>query len=324
VPDVPLVFVAQPIDADSLALLEQRTRVVRGFGPGAVALAEVLNEVEVLVVRTERLPATVFEGAPRLRLVQRVGIGVDGIDLAAASAAGVPVFNTAGGNVHTVAEMTIGLALAVARQLPRWDRAVREGRFAERELDPGRQLHGLTWGIVGLGTIGTEVGRIARTAFGMRVLASHPSRDDDWIASRGAEPVTLEVLLAESDVVSLHVPRTPQNRGMIGAPQLALMRPRSILVNVSRGGVVDESALAAALRDNRIGGAGVDVFEDEPPQAQHPFTALENVVLSPHRAGRTVEATEGQGRTAVERVLALLEAPSVEGALNAPDLGGGA
>ena len=316
-PDLPTVFVTQPIDEDALARLAEHTRVVCGFGPDAQDLSDLQADVDVLLVRADKLDAAVFANAPRLRFVQRVGSGVDGIDLAAATAAGVPVYNTAGGNAHSVAEMTIALALAVARQIPRWDAAVRAGDFATRNLDPGRQLHGKRWGIVGLGAIGQEVARMARYGFGMSVAAYHPSREPQWVRDRGAEPVThLVDLMAECDVVSLHVPRTDASLGMIGRAELGAMRGDAILVNVSRGGVVDETALVEVLRDGLIGGAAVDVFETEPPPVDHPLFTLPNVVLSPHRAGRTQEATEVQGEQAVRRVLELLSNPSTHGAVN--------
>ena len=315
--DRPLVFVPQPIDEVAVAALAEHAEVVRGYGPDARDLREVLPDVEVLLVRTEKLPAAALAAAPRLRFVQRVGIGVDGIDLEAATAAGIPVFNTAGGNIHTVAEMTLALALAVARQIPHWDAEVRAGRFATRELNPGTQLHGKTWGVIGLGSIGGEVARLARAALGMRVLAYHPSRAADWVAERGAEPVAeVAELMSRSDVVSLHVPRTASTRGLVGAEQLQAMRPRSILVNMSRGGVVDEAALVDVLRARRIGGAAIDVFEEEPPPPEHPLFSLDNVVLSPHRGGRTVEATELQGAQAVQHVIEMLRAPSIVGAIN--------
>lgn len=315
--DRPVVFVTQPVDEDALAMLAEHADVVRGYGPGAQSLSDHQTRVEVLLVRHQTLDAAVFAGAPRLRFVQRVGIGVDGIDLAAAAAAGVAVYNTAGGNVHTVAEMTIALALAVARQIPRWDATVRAGGFATREQAPGRELYGKRWGIVGLGIIGQEVGRIARHGLGMSVAAYHPSRDAEWVTERGAEPIRgLLDLMAECDVVSLHVPGTENTRNLIGSAELAAMRDDGILVNVSRGGVVDEEALLDALRAGRLGGAAIDVFDLEPPPHDHPFFALPNVVLSPHRAGRTREATELQGEQAVRRVLELLRNPSTKGALN--------
>jgi D-3-phosphoglycerate dehydrogenase / 2-oxoglutarate reductase len=315
--DRPVVFVTQPIDEDALTLLEQHADVVRGFGPKAQALSDHAARVDALLVRHQDLDATLFAGTPRLRLVQRVGIGVDGIDLAAAAEAGVAVFNTAGGNVHTVAEMTIALGLAVARQIPRWDAAVRAGQFTDRNHDPGRELYGKRWGIVGLGMIGQQVARIARHGLGMTVAAYHPRRDPQWITEHGAEPVAgLIDLMAECDVVSLHVPRTDDTDKMIGHTELAAMRTGAILVNVSRGGVVDETALLEVLRDGRLGGAAIDVFDLEPPPDDHPFFSLPNVVLSPHRGGRTIEATELQGEQAVRRVLDLLENPSTDGALN--------
>ncbi|MGH3642059.1 MAG: hydroxyacid dehydrogenase [Mycobacterium sp.] len=316
-PERPVVFVTKPIDEHSLTMLAEHAEVVRGYGPGAQALSDHQGRVDVLLVRSDTLDASVFANASRLRFVQRVGIGVDGIDLAAAAAAGVPVYNTAGGNVHTVAEMTIALALAVARQLPRWDATVRAGGFASRNQDPGTQLYGKRWGIVGLGTIGREVARIAHLGLGMTVAAYHPSRDAQWIIDGGAVPTPrLLDLMAECDVISLHVPRTEGSQGMIGRDELAAMRKDAILVNVSRGGVVDEHALFEALDNERIGGAAVDVFDDEPPPGDHPFFALSNVVLSPHRGGRTREATEAIGEQAVRRVLELLANPSHDGAVN--------
>jgi D-3-phosphoglycerate dehydrogenase len=316
-PDRPLVFVTQPVDESALTLLAEHADVVRGYGPAAQQLVDHQERVDVLLVRADTLDASVFANAPRLRFVQRVGIGVDGIDLAAAAKAGVPVYNTAGGNVDAVAEMTIALALAVARQIPLWDATVRAGGFAARNQDPGRQLHGKRWGIVGLGAIGQGVAKIAHHGFGMSVAAYHPSRDRQWVLDRGAEPVsTLVDLMSECDVVSLHVPRTDANRGMVGASELAAMRNDAILVNVSRGGVVDERALVEALRTGQLGGAAVDVFESEPPPDDHPLFSMANVVLSPHRAGRTHEATEIQGERAVRKVVELLQKPSTDGAVN--------
>lgn len=315
--DRPVVFVTHPIDEDALVMLAEHADVVRGYGPGAQTLSDYAARVDALLVRHQDLDATVFAETPKLRFVQRVGIGVDGIDLAAAAAAGVAVFNTAGGNVHTVAEMTIALALAVAREIPRWDAAVRAGAFEDRNHNPGRELHGKRWGIVGLGTIGQEVARIARHGLGMAVFAYHPSRDQQWVTEHGAEPIPRLIdLMADCDVVSLHVPRTEVTNKMIGRAELTAMRRDAILVNVSRGGVVDEPALLEVLRDGRLGGAAIDVFEHEPPPNDHPFFSLPNVVLSPHRGGRTVEATELQGEQAVRRVLALLRNPSTDGALN--------
>lgn len=315
--DHPVVFVTQPIDEDALAVLAEHVTVVRGYGPDAQPLADHLSHVDVLLVRTEKLDRAVFAGAPQLRFVQRVGIGVDGIDLEAAAAAGVPVFNTAGGNVHSVAEMAIALALSVARHIPHWDATVRAGGFAKREQDPGLELHGKRWGIIGLGNIGVEVARIARHGLGMTVAAYHPRRSAAWIREHGAEPAaSLTDLMSQCDVVSVHVPRTESTRALIGSAELAVMRDDAILVNLSRGGVVDEAALLDVLRTGRLRGAAVDVFEQEPPPPDHPFFALPNVVVSPHRGGRTKDATERQGTDAVRRVLELLHQSSTDGALN--------
>lgn len=318
----PTVFVTQPVDDAAFGFLAEHASVRLGFGPEAERLADVIEKVDGLLVRTEPITAELIRRAFRLKVVCRVGIGLDNVDVQAATAAGIPVFNTAGANARTVAEMTFALALSVLRQIPRWDRTVREGGFATREQDPGSELHQKRWGIIGLGHIGTEVARTARYGFGMDVLAHHPSRPASWIADRGTEPASdLTDLLRRSDVVSVHVPLTEQTRDLIAAPQLAAMRGGAVLVNVSRGGVVNEAALVGALRSGTIRGAGIDVFDAEPPPPDHPLFGLDNVVLSPHRGGRTREATESQGRLATARLMEVLRGAGPAGAVNESDLG---
>ena len=312
----PTVFVTQPVDPEALEWLSQHARVRFGFGAQREQLADVIAEVDGLLIRTERLDARLLGLATRLRVICRVGAGLDNVDLAAATAAGIPVFNTAGSNARTVAEHTFALALAVLRQIPRWDRAVRAGRFADREQDPGSELAGKRWGVIGLGHIGTEVARTARHGFDMEVLAYHPTRPPEWIVERGAAPADLPELLASSDVISVHVPLTPATRGMLAAEQFAVMRPGAVLINVSRGGVVDEAALVEALRSGCLAGAGIDVFDQEPPPPDHPLMRLDQVVLSPHRGGRTREATQRQGRQAVRRLVEVLAGGPITGAVN--------
>jgi D-3-phosphoglycerate dehydrogenase len=314
------VFVTQPIDEHSLAALAMDVDVVLGFGADAKALDAEIESIDGILVRTERLTAQLIGRAGRLRAICRVGIGLEKIDVTAATAAGIPVFNTAGANAHTVAELTFGLALAVARQIPRWDAAVRTGGFARRNDDPGFELHGKTWGVIGLGNIGHEVANTARLGFGMRVLAYHPSRDLAWVAERGAEQVSLDDLLSRSDFVSVHVPKTEANSGLISASEFARMRRGAVLINMSRGGVVNEEALVNALRFGPIAGAGIDVFDDEPPSNDHPLFTLTNVVLSPHRGGRTREATEVQGRLATAKLLDVLGGGPIADAVNAQHL----
>jgi glyoxylate reductase len=232
---------------------------------------------------------------PQLRVVAQFGVGYDNVDLAAARERGVVVTNTPDVLSPAVAELTLGLVLALLRRIVEGDRLIRSG--GEWKLAPtfmlGRALAGRTLGIVGFGSIGREVGRLAE-AHGMRVLAM-----------RRSGGVPLEQLLAESDVVTLHTPLSEETRHLIGAPELEAMRPDAVLVNTSRGPVVDEHALVAALREGRIAGAALDVFERE-PELPPELLELENVVLTPHVGSATVEAREAMGMLCVDALRAVL------------------
>jgi hypothetical protein len=206
-----------------------------------------------------------------------------------------------------VAEHVFALALAVSRNLLRADRCVREGRFAERDSLVGRELFGGTLGVIGLGRIGEEVARMGAAGFGMRVLGHDPYLDETAVRARGAEPVgSLEQLLPACDLVSVHVPLTEETRGLLGARELGLMRPGSVLVQAARGGVVDEGALVEALREGPLAGAGIDVFGEEPPPADHPLFSVETVVLSPHTAASTRQAMRRMGLDAARGILDIL------------------
>lgn len=218
----------------------------------------------------------VFAACPHLKMVSIWGVGTDNIDLAAAARRGVTVCNTPGANAIAVAEHAIALMMAVARKLPQIDRAMREGQWPREMLG---QLHGKTLAVIGTGAIGSQVAKLAR-AFGMTVLK--------WSAQRG-KPGERDEMLKRADFVSLHVRLTPQTRGFIGAREFGLMKREAILVNTGRGALVDRDALYDALANQRIAGAGLDVFHDEPLKADDPVLKLSNTVLSPHNAGQTPE-----------------------------------
>lgn len=257
---------------------------------------DVAAEAEFLVVPpgASQVDAQFLNRATRLRLVQVPGHGFDHVDVAAATAAGIPVATIAssGAEAHTVAEMTILLAGAASRRMLDGDRALRAGEWGTLSmLQRGIfELAGKTIGLVGLGRIGREVAKRAR-AFDMRVLyfdVVRPSAEEESAA--GVEYRGLEELLGESDIVSLHAPLTPKTRGLINEQTLAKMKPNAVLVNTSRGPLVDASALARGLRDGVIRAAAVDVFDPEPPPADLALYELDNVVLSPHMAGVTAES----------------------------------
>jgi phosphoglycerate dehydrogenase-like enzyme len=256
-------------------------------------LVELVRGCWGLIVGVDPVTAAVLDAGP-LQVVVRFGTGTDNIDLAAARSRGVKVSSTPGANARSVAELTIGLLLALARHLVVHDREVRSGSWSRH---PGMELTGRRLGVVGYGAVGHEVAGIA-AALGMKVVATDPAvRDAD------VPLVDLETLLTSSDAVTLHVPLTDDTRGMIGAAQLARMRPQALLVNTARGGLVDERALAQALAAGRLGGAAFDTFEREPPAAS-PLLALDNFIASPHAGAATVEAARRTGVAAVHELLA--------------------
>ena len=244
---------------------------------------------DYLLVWSTRLPAETIRRATRARLIQKIGEGTDKIDVAAALAAGVPVAKTASVNAESCAELAVLLMLAVMRRLPEAHEATAGGLWRKWEVRAGTQeLRGRRVGLLGLGKIGSIVGRIV-SAFGAEVVyhrPSGPSSDVDpaWRYVDRAE------LFAGSDVISLHVPLNERTRGIVGAAELAAMRPTAVLVNTARGEVVDELALADALRERRILGAGLDVFSTEPLPPDHPLLSLPNVVLTPHVGGVTADS----------------------------------
>lgn len=303
------VHVEQPIHEEALALLRESAEVSVGFGDGARALDEaLLAEVDALLVRTKPLGAKMIGAAARLRVIARHGVGVDNIAVEAAARRGVPVLITPKANLRSVAEHVFALALAVSRNLLRADRCVREGRFAERESLVGRELFGATLGVIGLGRIGEEVARIGKGGFGMRVMGHDPFLDEEAVRARGAEPMgSLEELLPACDLVSVHVPLTGETRGLLGRRELGLMPPGSVLIQTARGGVVDENALAEALRDGHLAGTGVDVFGEEPPPADNPLLRAERAVFSPHTAAHTRQAMRRMALDAARGVLDVLQ-----------------
>lgn len=277
-------------------------------GPDAEALREAARDAEgLLCTLTDRVDRALLEACPRLRVVSSVSVGLDHVDLREAAARGIAVGHTPGVLTETTADLAFALLLAAARRVAEADRFVRAGAWTparrwEPELLLGRDVHGATLGVVGLGAIGRAVARRA-AGFGMRVLGwSRSAREVP-----GVTQVPLEALLAESDFVTLHVALAPETRGLLGADALARMKPGAVLVNTTRGGVVEEAALVDALRGGRLAAAGLDVFAEEPLAPESPLLALPNVVLTPH-IGSASEATRARMvDLAVENLLAGLE-----------------
>jgi phosphoglycerate dehydrogenase-like enzyme len=261
-------------------------------------MVELVEGCDALIVGLDPVTDEVL-GAGPLRVVVKYGSGLDNIDVAAARDRGIPIGATPGTNARSVAELTIGLLIALARHIPYHDRRLRAGSRTRRT---GRELRGRVLGLVGCGAVGREVGRLG-VALGLRVIAHDPAVDE---APSGIELVPLDEVLTGSDVVSLHLPLTEQTHHLIDARAIDRMRPDAMLINTARGGLVDETALADALRAGRLAGAACDVFSQEPP-SRSPLLSLDTFVASPHAGAATVEATEATGRRAVDEVLRLLD-----------------
>lgn len=244
---------------------------------------------------------------PNLLMVSSHGVGYDTIDVDACTAAGVAVLNQAGGNAEAVAEHVMAMMLCLSKRLIEVDRLMRRETGYNRNNLIGNNVEGKTIGIVGLGHIGSRVAELCRGLFGMRVLGVDPYLSAEEMAARGAEKIDLDTLFATADIVSINCPLTAETRGMVAAPLLGRMQQTAYLIVTARGGIVDEAALATALEEKRIAGAGLDVWEPEPPDLSHPLLAFDNVVSSPHTAGVTHESRRNIATIAAEQVLATLD-----------------
>ena len=246
------------------------------------AREESLHAADYVLVAARKFGSDLIEEAARTRLIQKTGIGTDNIDCRAAAARCIPVANTPGGNARSVAELTILLILALYRKLLALDAATRRGEWPMWELRPTSfEMDGKILGLVGLGNVGREVARRAR-AFGTGVLYHDEVRREDAEHELGATYAALPELLRRADIVSVHVPLTPLTRRLIGGEELAMMKPAAVLVNVARGGIVDEGELTKALRSGQIAGAALDVWESEPVHPDNPLLRFENVIATPH------------------------------------------
>jgi D-3-phosphoglycerate dehydrogenase / 2-oxoglutarate reductase len=278
------------------------------------ALVEVIKDYDGLIVRSAtQVSADVIEAGERLRVIGRAGIGVDNVDVDAATRRGVVVVNAPQGNINSTAEHTVGLMLALARQIPQAHASLVSGKWDKKSFK-GVELHDKVLGIVGLGRIGTLVAQRC-SALGMRIIARDPNLAPQRFGQLGVEQVEMDELLQRSDVITTHVVMTPDTLHMIGKDELARCKPGVLIVNASRGGVIDEDALARALESGHVGGAALDVFETE-PVTDSPLFGLPNVVVTPHIAGSTVEAQDKAGTIVAEQVMLALRGEVVTNAVN--------
>ena len=311
------ILVAEPLAPSGVELLRQHHDVDERIGLSPEEYRAILPEYDALLVRSQvKVDAAMIAAGTRLSVIGRAGVGVDNVDLDAATHAGITVVNAPTGNTIAAAEHTIALLFALARRIAAADASIRRGEW-KRSAFTGVELRGKTLGIVGIGKIGGAIADRAR-AMEMAVLGSDPYVTVEAAANHGIELVSFDELLERSDVVTLHVPKTKATAGMIGAAQLARMKPTAFLLNVARGGVVDEAALAEALRAGTIAGAGIDVYSSEPPAADNPLLGAPHTVLTPHLGASTAEAQVAVAEEASQQVLDILDGRPARYAVNAP------
>jgi len=310
------ILVAEPIAAEGVALLRASHEVDERPGLPRDELCALLPDYDALIVRSQvKVDAGLIAAGTRLVVIGRAGVGVDNVDLDAATRAGIMVVNAPTGNTIAAAEHTLALLYGLARRTAPADASVRRGEWKRAQFT-GLELRGRTLGIVGLGKIGQAIA-VRAIAMEMTVLAADPFVTEEQAANHGVELVGFNELLGRADVVTVHVPLTRTTRGLIGRDAIARLRPGSIVLNVARGGVVDEEAVADALASGHLGGAGIDVFEHEPP-TDSPLLGAPNTLLTPHLGASTAEAQILVAEEVAAQVLDVLEGRSARYAVNAP------
>ena len=306
---MPECLIVQPIHQAGIDVLEAAGITARrATAQDMATVAREIANADAVITRDAGLDAVAMDAAPKLALISNHGIGTNKIDVAHAAALGIPISFTPTANAVSVAEHALMLMLACAKRTVEADAAARSGDFRFKFSGGMIELSGKMLGIAGLGTIGRHLARMAKAALGMRVVVWSPSADPELVAQAGERVGSLEELLAVSDVLSLHRPARPDTRHMINAGTLAAMKPGAILVNTARGALVDEAALAEALRAGRIRAAGLDVFDPEPiDPATSPLVDLPNVILAPHVAGSTEDALKATALACAGHVIDALD-----------------
>jgi D-3-phosphoglycerate dehydrogenase / 2-oxoglutarate reductase len=300
------VLIIQPFHEDGMKLFEARPDVAYEVVDGALEeLSEKIADADGVTIRTTPLPAEVLDRAARLKVVSRHGVGYDNIDVDALTRRRIPLAIAADANATAVAEHTLYFMLALAKQGLRYDRATREGCWAVRNSLEAVDLMGRRVLVMGFGRIGREVAKRC-AAFGMAVMVYDPYVQANVIEAAGdyRSVPDFEAALPETDVLTVHMPLGADSRGLIGAAELAALPPHAFVINAARGGIIDEAALHDALTSQKIAGAGLDVFDREPPPDDHPLFALDNVILTPHSAGLSKEAAVRMAISTAKNVLA--------------------
>ena len=312
------ILIPQPIHDEGMKYITSRgyeARVPPDFSEAT--LIKEVQDAAGLLVRTAELPGSVISAGKVLKAIGRHGVGFDNIDVKAATARKIPVCITPRANALSVAEHVLALMLALAKRIIPFDAATRKNQWEVRNSPGCVDLDGKVIGIIGMGRVGTLVCKKAIGAFDMKVLAYDPLVPPSVMEQAGATVVKeIPELIKAADVVTVHVPSSPETRHLIGEKTLALMKPTAYLINTARGPLVDEAALAKALREKKIAGAGVDVFDPEPPKADNPLFGLPNVILTPHSAALTTECMIRMATHAAQAIIDVLEGRRPEGVVN--------
>ena len=310
------VLVVEPLAAEGLELLRTHHQVDERLGLPREEIIEILPEYDALVVRSQvKADAEMIAAGTRLVVIGRAGVGVDNVDLEAATRAGIVVVNAPTGNTIAAAELTLALLFGLARKTAAADASMRRGEW-KRSQFTGMEVRGKTLGIVGLGKIGQAIAKRAR-AMEMTVLGSDPFVTVEQAANLGVELTTFEDLITRADAITVHVPKTKSTTGLINAAVIDRMKPGVLLLNVARGGIIDEQDLADALRAGKVGGAGIDVFNTEPPTGS-PLLDAPNTLLTPHLGASTAEAQVAVAEEVAEQIIDVLDGRSARYAVNAP------
>lgn len=303
------ILITDGLDVRGQSILRASANVNYRESTPADELTSLIAEYDALIVRGQsRVTAAVLDAAPRLRVVGRAGVGVDNIDLEAAKKHNITVVNAPSSTTVAVAELALGLLLAIAREIPRGDAGMKQGQWLKKEFE-GVELNGKTLGIIGYGRIGTEVGKRA-AAFGMNVVTYDPNVSEHELEHGNAEPVSLQDLFAWSDFISLHLPLNVQTRDLIGPLAFSQMKDGVRIVSTARGGIIDESALLNALNSGKVAGAALDVFEKEPPGLTE-LVSHPRVIATPHIGAQTAEAQSRAAEDIAGEVLAALQGKSL-------------
>ena len=315
------VLISDSLAPEGVQILSEAPglEVIDTPGLSPEALLEAVADVDALIIRSgTQVTAEVVAAAKQLAVVGRAGIGVDNVDLGAATARGIVVMNTPGGNTVTTAEHAIALLVALARHIPQATASMKAGKWDKKRF-VGTELYNRTLGVLGLGNIGRIVAERAK-GLGMRVVAFDPFLSAEAAAKQDVELLDLDALLARADAVSVHVPRTPDTVGLLGREAFAKAKPGLLVVNAARGGIVDEEALLEALDSGQVGGAALDVFEQEPPPKGHPLLAHERVICTPHLGASTEQAQVNVAIAVAEQVRDFLLDGVIHNAVNVPSI----